>query len=85
MLHPRETVVDHTKGQSLGGGSRIQLSLQIVNQLGVAANADIEQNGDQMTLTLRRVEEYLSDRVRENSGLGGVIRNHYKLPVAGAF
>ena len=35
MLHPRETVVDHTKGQSLGGGDTVTVNQTINVTTGV--------------------------------------------------
>lgn len=45
MLHPRETVVDHTKGQSTGGGDTVTVNQTINVSTGVqqTVRAEIKQ------------------------------------------
>jgi hypothetical protein len=45
MLHPRETVVDHTKGQSVGGGDTVTVNQTINVSTGVqqTVRAEIKQ------------------------------------------
>jgi hypothetical protein len=52
MLHPRETVVDHTKGQTLGGGEAITIAPQIT----------INGNPDRSTIAM--IEKATADGAR---------------------
>ncbi len=84
MLHPQETVVDHTKGQSVGGGSVVQLNLSVVNEMGEAANVDIEQRGENIRMHLRRFKEELDGEIQNVNGIGKTIQRTFKLAATGA-
>ncbi|MDP9891227.1 lambda family phage tail tape measure protein [Variovorax boronicumulans] len=73
MMHPRETVVDHTKGQSAGGLG----GMVIVNQTtGRIDNAQVQQMPDgRQQLTLREVAAAFDD---PNSVVSKGFRRNYR-------
>lgn len=78
IVHPNESIIDHNKtASSRTLGSSIVINL--VNNLGVQANASVEQDGEDFTITLQRVDNYLADQVRNGKGpLNNAIQDTYK-------
>jgi hypothetical protein len=42
MLHPRESIIDHTKGQTVGGGGAKSVT-QNINIVGATGNGEIRK------------------------------------------
>lgn len=64
MLHPNETVIDHTRGQSLGGG------VTVVQTFNIGSNAD-ERAVLMLRAEARRIKEETIAAVSERANRGG--------------
>lgn len=56
LLHPKETVIDHTKGQSMGGGGAIELRITEGDMFG--ARVEAIANDRAVKITREAVQEY---------------------------
>ena len=75
MLHPKETVIDHTRGQQGGGGSP-SVALTVHNNTGVQAQVETRQSSDgRIDVILRRM---VKDEF-ERGGLDGVMQSKFGL------
>ena len=61
LLHPKETVLDHTKGQSVGGGGGV-VELRITEGSMFGARVEAIANDSAIKITREAVQEY-DDRV----------------------
>ncbi|GLS27734.1 hypothetical protein [Marinibactrum halimedae] len=72
ILHPNETVMDHTKGQ----GSITKIT--IINN-GQPKTAQVQQRGGEATITLDDVEDYLDNRIQRGQGLYSTMKDTFNL------
>ncbi|MGH1371132.1 MAG: phage tail length tape measure family protein [Cellvibrionaceae bacterium] len=82
VISPRQNR-DLTNFMESGGGGVSQINLTVVNELG-SADVDIEQDGENIRMHLKRFKEELDAEVQGVSGIGRTIQRTFKLSAVGA-
>ncbi|WP_417585297.1 tape measure protein [Pelagibacterium sp.] len=69
MVHPNETIIDHTKSSSSGGSGGGMPNVQIINN-GEPVTARAEMDGDTLTLILDRVRSDIMNDGKTKEAIG---------------
>jgi len=70
ILHPQETVIDHTKNQAL-----VDVKVTVINN--TPARVTTTQNGNGVQLVIDEAKRQIAEDVQSGNGIGGLLDNRY--------